>query len=247
MINHFYFSNIDTEIKAYMLGFIYADGCVIAPSNYNNKPRAGRLSISIQISDEYIIDRLSNDLRGKPGVVRYTPSQIKNSEQKQKILNVSSAQIYSDLVKLGCYPNKTKVGMLFPNLEDKLIPHFIRGFFDGDGCLTVDYPKSSYISRTGNAVKARKPIRGRITFTSTDKTFLDTLLKHIPTSGYYYSSKQRTQIVNMLHIERQKDVVNVLNYMYQNSSIHLKRKEEKMNMLISSQVPATVGKGSETT
>jgi hypothetical protein len=248
MTNHNYFSKIDTEFKAYILGFIYADGCLIPHSTYGNKLRAPRLSLSIQIGDEDIIDKFSVEVKGKPGIVRYTPAQKRANEQAQKIVNVSSEQIYKDLTSLGCYARKTIVGMKFPSLDPVLIPHFIRGFFDGDGCVTVDFPKNNYISRiTGTILRKRKPIRGRLTFTSTDKTFLDELVSHLPITGHAYTEKMRSRMVYNLKIERQQDVLDTLAYMYKGCTVGLKRKIEKMNMLISSQVKTTVLKGSETT
>lgn len=248
MTNHNYFSKIDTEFKAYILGFIYADGCLISHTTYGNKPRAPRLSLSIQIGDEEIIDKFSMEIKGKPGIIRYTPAQKRANEQAQKIVNVSSEQIYKDLTALGCYAQKTIVGMKFPSIDSSLIPHFIRGFFDGDGCVTVDFPKNNYVSRvTGKVLRERKPIRGRLTFTSTDKTFLDTLVKYLPITGHAFTQKMRSRVVYNLKIERQKDVLATLSYMYKNCTVGLNRKIEKMNTLISSQVKTTVLKGSETT
>lgn len=246
--DHYYFSNIDTEFKAYILGLVYSDGCLIKPSNYGGKERAARLSLSVQIRDENVIDAFGMAIKGKPGIIKHSPAQIKHGHQPQKILNVSSNRLYKDLVNMGCYPNKTVIGIKFPELKQELIPHFIRGFFDGDGCITVDFPKSNYVSKiTGKVLTERKPIRGRITFTNTDKVFLEKLASFLPISTYYLESKTKNIITYMLKIERQADVLNTLNFIYKDHTICFSRKIEKMNMLISSQAKATALEGSETT
>lgn len=241
---HFYFSQIDTEYKAYILGFIYADGCLIKP----NGNRQGRLTISIQLEDGYILNPLRQAIVGKDYIVKYSPAQIRAGEKPQAVVNISSQWIYDDLVDLGCPPNKTIAGIKFPNIAEELVHHFIRGFFDGNGCLNVDYPKNSYVSRiTGVKLRERNAIRGRLTYTSTDKSFLEALIRIIPHTGYYMETRTKGMETSMLKFERQGDVVGILNYMYKDATVYLKRKRDKANMLISSQASGTPVEGSETT
>lgn len=40
----------------------------------------------------------------------------------------------NDLINLGCVPNKSLI-LMPPNLKNKFISHFIRGYFDGDGSI----------------------------------------------------------------------------------------------------------------
>ena len=50
-LNHSYFDVIDTEYKAYILGFIFADGCIV--DNFNGRQKS--LRIEIIETDGYIL------------------------------------------------------------------------------------------------------------------------------------------------------------------------------------------------
>jgi hypothetical protein len=241
---HNYFSVIDSEYKAYILGLIYADGCLVAP--FNN--RQGRLSIAMQLEDGYILEKLRMDIVGKSFIVKHSPNQQKAGEKKQAVVNISSQEIFNTLVTIGCPPNKTVVGMTFPILDTSLMHHFIRGFFDGDGCITVDFPRNKYVSRiTGKRLRDRKPVRGRIAFTGTDLEFLNTIVSYLPCTTHRIVSVVKRQRIYTIWIERQKDVIQCMQYLYQDAQYYLTRKKLKVDMLISSQAESTLSEGSETT
>ena len=50
--------------------------------------------------------------------------------------HITSDKMFSDLCKHGCVPNKSLI-LTFPVITEELIPHFIRGYFDGDGGITI--------------------------------------------------------------------------------------------------------------
>lgn len=59
--------------------------------------------------------------------------------EKQQAYRISiySKELSDDLTKLGCFQNKS-LKLKFPTskqVPDKLIHHFMRGYFDGDGCI----------------------------------------------------------------------------------------------------------------
>ena len=49
-------------------------------------------------------------------------------------IDLKSKQMFEDLQRLGVEPNKS-LTCTFPNINKDLMPHFIRGLFDGDGCV----------------------------------------------------------------------------------------------------------------
>lgn len=110
-----YFENIDSEDKAYWLGFIWADG-------YINKDS---LEIEIHIKDKDHLVEFQEDLCDNHKLYdreRQTTHSCR--------LTLGSQKLVSDLVNLG-YKNK-----LVPvNLPEQLERHFIRGLFDGDGSV----------------------------------------------------------------------------------------------------------------
>lgn len=240
-----YFEKIDTEEKAYYLGLIYADGAIVLGGNYGGKNRAPRLSIMLQEQDGYILENLAKELNAKV-IRKHSPSQIKKGEQANSVVNKSGHRLVHHLCKYGIGPNKSSVGMTFPDIPEDMKRHFVRGFFDGDGCISVDFPKSSYI-RKSDGLSSRKPVRGRITFVSTDLKFLTEVCKCINPSKFYCKSKIRRLVIHSLSIERQDDVIKAFHYMYDNSTIFLTRKRDKFNTLISSQAKGKLLEGSETT
>jgi DNA-binding transcriptional regulator WhiA len=117
--NDSYFSNIDSEDKAYFLGWIASDGHV----------RRNRFTIKILAKDSSILDQLSKYIKSN------IPVRFKSYENKTyAILDVSSMKMSADLIKLlniEYGPKDFTVSM--PKLNDKLSWVFIRGLFEGDG------------------------------------------------------------------------------------------------------------------
>jgi hypothetical protein len=124
--NYSFFENIDSESKAYYLGFIISDGCI----NRNC------LVITIQERDSYILENFKNmiDFDGKLYNINYKKRNENFSNQKS--INLISNKLVSDLSKYGVISNKSHKTK-FPNIPDYLYHHFIRGVFDGDGCVSI--------------------------------------------------------------------------------------------------------------
>jgi intein/homing endonuclease len=238
LIEYDYFDKIDTEYKAYILGLIYADGCI------NDKvlgKREWRLQISIQEEDGLILQKLLDNTNKKQLVLRNPPSTIKNNWKKQLTACVNNTYLCKQLITLGCFPRKSTEGMIFPKLDPLLIPHFIRGFFDGDGCVMIK--KSTYKGKKVTTVRHFL----RVAFISTDSVFLDTLVSYLPINKVYKTNKLRKSIVHTYWIERKEDILNVRDYLYKDANYFFSRKYNKFYTSISSQATSTLVEGSETT
>lgn len=118
LFNERFFSEIDTPRKAYWLGFLYADGCL----RENNT-----LSLGLKHSDKYVIEELCSDL-GYDGKIRYV-----NSKNGFNVVEITSKAMAEDLRRWGLEPVKT-FRTQPPSIPD-FLSHFIRGLFDGDGCV----------------------------------------------------------------------------------------------------------------
>ncbi len=120
-----YFARIDTERKAYWLGFIIADGNV----------HLNRLTIGVQVQDIGHLEQFLEDVGSNSPVVRGKTSGYSDKEQCRVRLN--SQQLISDLGKLGVVPRKSgrEVAPL-GSIPDNLHRHFWRGVVDGDGWVT---------------------------------------------------------------------------------------------------------------
>lgn len=121
--NYHFFDDIDSEEKAYILGFLYADG--------NNKKELD--GIRIQIADLDILDKIK-------ACIEYTgPYSIikprKSHHKTQYCLSICSRHMSETLVTKGCPPNKSLI-LKFPTddiVPNKFINSFVRGYVDGDG------------------------------------------------------------------------------------------------------------------
>ena len=127
-VNEEYFDNIDTQNKAYFLGFLFADG--------NNGMQKTTISLSLQEKDRDILEKLRIDA-GSNKPLRFISSERKRNNgegynyKDKYALTVCNKHWCERLSELGCVPNKSLV-LKFPDyLSDDMLPHFIRGYFDG--------------------------------------------------------------------------------------------------------------------
>jgi intein/homing endonuclease len=125
-INKNIMDNIDTEAQAYWLGFFYADA-------YNNE-KLGRIVIELQEQDKEHLNKCASFF-GSP---REPFLQLKNKGKYVAYrLELNSKHLSTSLKEKGCHTKKS-FNIIFPTwINDKLKPHFIRGYFDGDGCINI--------------------------------------------------------------------------------------------------------------
>lgn len=115
------FQNIDTEEKAYWLGFLYADGSI------DKKRRT--LSITQMSKSIDILEKFCKFLDVPVKLIK----KRKNRPSEQ-YLKISSVILCKDLIKHGIIPNKTYEGIL-PEVSEELMKDFVRGLWDGDGAM----------------------------------------------------------------------------------------------------------------
>lgn len=137
-----FFEHIDTEDKAYWLGFIYADGYV-RKACYCNE-----LGIELQWRDHKHLRNFNKAINGN---VQVTKRERKNPFKKDAIISTCQIRLYSkaivdSLVRYKLHNGKS-YDITFPNdIPQSLLRDFIRGFFDGDGCISFDSNKRKTIS-----------------------------------------------------------------------------------------------------
>lgn len=123
-----YFKEINTSNKAYVLGFIASDGCL-----YKRHNCSGLIQIKLQESDEQILHDILQDMKST-----YPVNHVKNGEYTQVVISITSQDLYDQLLNKGINANKTwnliLDDILF-NIPKNLYVDFLRGYFDGDGCI----------------------------------------------------------------------------------------------------------------
>lgn len=124
-----FFDIIDTEEKAYWLGFLTADGCV---GNKNNE-----ISIALSIVDIMQLIKFNKSLRSDHKISQ----GIKKDGKKTCRTSLSSKHMKNILIDYGITPNKSfncepiKIPEVVPY---ELERHYWRGLIDGDGCIMID-------------------------------------------------------------------------------------------------------------
>lgn len=126
-----FFQNIDSEVKAYWLGFLSADGYIHSPSYAVRLTIASRdkdhlVRFKTSLNSNHTINEYSNTSRNKDG------THTSDGRLKMVRVTVVSKEMTQDLSRW--MSSFTKYNRLqIPDLEPKLMPHFIRGYSDGDG------------------------------------------------------------------------------------------------------------------
>jgi hypothetical protein len=116
-----YFDQIDTPDKAYWLGFIAADGCVIE----DPAGRPAYLRVDLARCDDDHLRTLCTHL-GSDRPVLYS--------QDCACVSFGSRRLADALCKLGVTPRKSLIVEPWDGPAD-LMPHYWRGLFDGDGTI----------------------------------------------------------------------------------------------------------------
>lgn len=197
------FDIIDTEEKAYWLGFLYADGSVSSTSN--------QVELSLKASDKEHLEKYNKFLKNKKEI-KILKARCDNREYMRCRCIVTDKHFHDNLISLGCIPKKSLI-LKFPDLTifstPSLIRHFIRGYVDGDGCLS--YTKS-----------------GRLTIQILGtREFLETLNSLLPVkaSNYTKNPKHKNNTYCISFGCSSADCI--AKYLYEDSTIYLDRKYDR--------------------
>lgn len=129
--NKNFFENIDTEEKAYWLGFIAADG--------NIRKDFHKLRIELNIQDKQHLEKFRSAIQGNMSIKEW--KRLKNHSC---YIEINSVKMCKDLFQYGITPNKSlSLKIDFEKIPQELQHHLIRGYFDGDGSLNM-YEKEGY-------------------------------------------------------------------------------------------------------
>lgn len=221
--NESYFHNIDCEHKAYWLGYIAADGTVLDKTKSENSQR---LKLCLAREDEELLYKFKEDIQATYPIGQYKNSchYAKETWIGQPIsqITIPSEQIYNDLVSHNITPRKS-LTIIFPETmkDNQYVNAFIRGYFDGDGCISQN--KSTSKSRDYNY---------KVTIKGT-QSMLYNFRKISGVSGTIKASGKHADFRNKeLVIVKHKDMKDFLNFIYKDSTIHLQRKYERYLLVL---------------
>lgn len=191
-----------TQNSAYILGFICADGHVTCQ-------KRNRIVITLNSKDIEILNFIRNEISPDCPIIR-------QKDKDHSTIYISGKTIVGTLLNLGIDNHKTGLSNIYSYIPVEFYKDFIRGFFDGDGCISY-----------------RRRIRGKyssidnyFSITGNDEKFLQETSKII---GLTSVTKCRTWYVlrtsNFHHIKQ------LYHYMYNDANFFLKRKKDKFESL----------------
>ncbi len=199
-IDEEYFDEINTQNKAYILGFLYADGC--RAKNCNG------IRMNLQERDKHILDEINNEIKSNRPL-RFIDYSHDPSRQNQYLLSIDNKHMAESLYKWGIVPCKEFI-LEFPTwMEHDLIRHFIRGYLDGDGYISKN-PKEKRMSFTGTKML----MEGISQYLSDELDVHSTL----------FSPHRKNTITRSLSIAGGNQVKKVLDHLYENAEMCLHRK-----------------------
>ena len=207
-INENYFDNIDTQNKAYILGFLYADGC--------NFPKKGTISMSLEERDKDILDRMRHEISSERPLefIDYSNKHdFGYTYKNQYRMLLFSSHMCKTLESHGMIPNKS-LNLSFPEMKEELLPHFIRGYFDGDGSI----------------IQGRRDTNFTLTITSTNnfcEKLKDIVKKDVGINCHVYDASNHNGITKVFTITGRTQVKALLDWLYEDADMYLERKHHR--------------------
>lgn len=211
-----YFHNIDNQNKAYLLGFIMADGCVCYSGPTENRPN--RMFVNISQKDRCILEFMKQELKCSYEIQDYLPNDKTYGTSPMSKLTVNSMEMCDDLAKYGVIPNKTGLERL-PVLPAEMMRHFIRGFFDGDGSSYYTKYKGKKCGISIGFVSSKQMLEQlRNLFTSIG-------VKLRPKISEQFRSDGTSKHLFEMSYAAKKDIEILQKYMYEDANFYLQRKK----------------------
>lgn len=203
---------------AYIVGYLVADGCVSKRGNCYS------LCTSCKFSDfsiiDYIISQICPTHQGK-----FTQSGI----YPQYYAHFVCTHCYDNLCKLGIVENKTGKEFLV-KMDYQFFRHYLRGLFDGDGCISITSRKNT---------KGYITICSQFSIVSANRRFLEDIKRKI---DYFYNNDdigtvRKHHKIYIWNVSNIKDIRKINDFMYQNVEIdggfYLKRKRDIFDIILS--------------
>ena len=206
------FKEINTEEKAYWLGFLAADGCV--SGNY--------IKITLQEQDKSHLEKFKKFLNATSIKILEEIHQNKYETNKYYTFSIGCKQMAEDLKRLGIEERKTLTLKPPINLiPEKYYLDWIRGYFDGDGGISYSKKNNRWQS-----------------YANSTKEVLNWIVSILELNTKPFNQKHYGKLDNVwrIHFNGRINIYKAWNKMYRNNTatIYLDRKYKKYQLLCSS-------------
>lgn len=214
-LNHDFFK-VWTPEMAYVLGYFAADGSMLIN-------RRGSCFIEFTSTDRILLEHIQR-VTSSSHVISARPKR--NEYWKiQHRLQIGSKEWFGDLHALGFTQGKSNT-LSFPIIPKPLLGSFVRGYFDGDGCV--------YFSELKFRDRLKKRWILQTLFTSGSRRFLESLWEAIGSEGVKGGSI-RTKTRGFELLLSHNDSLALYRLLYHTaptSDLFLPRKREKLERAI---------------
>lgn len=199
--NDNYFELIDSPTKAYLIGFLTADG--------NISKRDNQISIGLSSIDKDHLIKIKNELLLTNNIIDYNHN-LNGKIYPVSLLCWTSAQMKKDLSKHGIIPNKSKITVFSQYIPEQFLNSYILGLYDGDGSYHYMNNEQMQVGITGtynllygiqNVLVAKCNLN------------LNKIIKDKRCDNTYY-----------LNFGGHNSIIRLANYLYKNNNIFLQRK-----------------------
>lgn len=200
------FMEAENEFKYYMLGLIYADGCI---SKQQNKLER----LTLELKDKEFIENIKPLI--SPHRKLYITRGKKETHSDTYKIICTNVEALNELKRLGVMSRKSKI-IQMPLLTDKQFRHFVRGFFDGDGSIFLNHVNNHTYKH--------------LSFTIASKEFaleLQYKLKQLGFSFTLVNDSRETSCAIYVKLYKQKEITKFAEWMYKDSEWYIQRKYDR--------------------
>mgnify|MGYP001492305314 CR=1 FL=1 len=179
---------------SYWIGFLMADGAIVSRSGSRS------VALCLQERDVEILESFRLFVK--------STAPIKVDKHHRVNFVISSNRMCASLSKYGIVERKTGKEQI-ANIPPEYIKDFIRGYFDGDGCISFN----------GKHISVR--------FCCNSKEFIQEIDKHIEKNCGISTTKiwsPEGKGCHYTHYGRDEGVKRIFHYLYDGASVYLKRK-----------------------
>lgn len=199
IMNHDFFKVINTEEKAYWLGFLMADGNVYVRNDGNSE-----ISLKLARKDRDSVIAFKKALESNVMLEEFEGKRRETTTYSTCVRFVSN-KMAKDLATHGLVPRKSRKEIIPKTIPENLKNHYIRGFFDGDG----------HISRYALTIAVSHFMYEQVKSIFVDIGISPDAIK-----------KRSMGKVESVEVYRVKEIPKIVSYLYKNATIYMERKKK---------------------
>mgnify|MGYP001610872498 CR=1 FL=1 len=221
--DHRFFQTIDTESKAYWLGFLAADGTV------TNRD----VHLQLAACDTEHVSRFRDALQATHPI-----RPVNNHGYPATIMTISSQEMIHDLANHNVVPRKTHI-LRLPTLSPEMLRHYLRGYIDGDGTFTRSRIRRKDRPGLQYQVHSRFSLPGNVTFLVQVQQMLMRFCG-VSATKIFLQRAHFSQNIGILAYGGTRQVRTIFDWLYHDATVWLPRKRERFEAPVQDAKPRDI-------